>query len=103
MPGWKRAVYVAGSPLIPLVRLARIAGHARKALALGRFVRTLPTLVVGLALDGLGQFVGYLRGVGPARERVASYEYRRVDHVTAHDREHVFGLTSPPSRRAGGL
>jgi len=102
MPGWKRAVYVAGSPLIPLVRLARIAGQARRAHALGRFARTLPTLVVGLVLDGLGQFVGYLRGVGAARERVASYEYRRVDHVTAHDREQVFGVAPQAARHAGG-
>ena len=102
MPGWKRAVYVAGSPLIPLVRLARIAGQARRADALGRFVRTLPTLTVGLALDGLGQFVGYLSGVGGARERVARYEYRRVDHVTAYDREHVFGVTARSTPRAGG-
>jgi len=102
MPAWKRAVYVAGAPLIPLVRLARIAGHARRARALGRFVRTLPALVVGLALDGVGQFVGYLRGVGTASERVASYEYRRVDHVTAHDREHVFGMKPEPAGRTGG-
>lgn len=93
MPPWKRAVYVVGSPLIPLVRLARVARQAARAELLGRFARTLPALIVGLLLDGIGQFVGYLAGVGAAGGQVARYEYRRVDHVTAHDREHVFGVS----------
>jgi len=97
MPGWKRAVYVAGSPLIPLVRLARIARQAIRARRTGRFCLTLPALGVGLGLDGVGQFMGYLFGVGPAREQVARYEYRRVDHVTAVDREHVFHAGTLPA------
>jgi hypothetical protein len=28
------------------------------------------------------------------REQVARYEYRRVDHVTEHDRKQVFGAGS---------
>jgi GT2 family glycosyltransferase len=90
MPGWKRLLYVVGAPLIPLVRLARIARQAVRARLSGRFLASLHALAAGLALDGLGQFMGYLAGAGAARERVARYEYRRVDHVTGHDRRHVF-------------
>jgi GT2 family glycosyltransferase len=89
MPGWKRLLYVTGAPLIPLVRLARIARQAARARLSGRFLASLHALAVGLALDGLGQFMGYLAGTGAAREQVARYEYRRVDHVTEHDRKHV--------------
>lgn len=94
MPGWKRLLYVAGAALIPLVRLARIARQAARARLSGRFLASLHALTVGLALDGLGQFMGYLAGTGAAREQVARYEYRRVDHVTEHDRKHVFGAGS---------
>jgi GT2 family glycosyltransferase len=90
MPGWKRAVYVAGAPLIPLVRLARIARQAAMARLLGRFTTSLHALAAGLVLDGLGQFMGYLAGTGAAREKVAKYEYRRMDHITEHDRRHVY-------------
>lgn len=90
MPGWKRTVYVAGAPLIPLVRLTRIARQAAAARLLGRFATSLHALVTGLALDGLGQFMGYLAGAGAARENVAKFEYRRMDHITEHDRRHVY-------------
>lgn len=90
MPGWKRAVYVVGAPLIPLLRLARIARQAAAAGLLGRFAASLHALVTGLVLDGLGQFMGYLAGAGAARENVAKYEYRRIDHITEHDRKHVY-------------
>lgn len=92
MPGWRRLMYFAGSPLIPGLRLMRIARHALHARLLGRLIMTLPALAVGLALDGLGQSVGYLRGAGNSREKVAEYEYRRIDHVTDYDREHVFNV-----------
>lgn len=95
MPAWKRAVYVVGSPLIPLVRLARIGRQAFRAEHMTRFLVTVPALTVGLALDGIGQFIGYLVGIGGARARVANYEYRRIDHVTEHDRKHVFGANAP--------
>lgn len=98
MPVWKRAVYAGGSPLIPLVRLARIARFALRSRHLARFCRTLPALAVGLMLDGIGQFAGYVAGTGTAREKVARYEYRRMDHVTAGDRKLLFEAASPPHR-----
>ena len=92
MPGWKRVLFVAGSPLIPLVRLTRIARQAVRTRHLGRFARTLPALAAGLVLDGFGQFVGYLAGTGTAHEQVAKYEYRRADHITPDERDQIFGM-----------
>jgi hypothetical protein len=98
MPVWKRGVYIFGSPLIQLVRGARIARFALRSRQLARFCVTLPTLGLGLVLDGIGQFAGYVGGVGDAREKVARYEYRRLDHITEHDRRLLFEDASPPRR-----
>ena len=83
--GWstpKRAVYAAASPLIPLVRLVRTFGHARR---LGRgasfLARVVPTMCVGLLADGLGQMAGYAFGAGNAHARAAEYEWHRMKHA----------------------
>ncbi len=91
MPFWKRLVYMLGSPLIPVVRLARIAAPLRPGRLLREFASCSHALVIGLALDALGQMVGYATGPGDARDRVARYEFHRVDHVTSDDRLSVFG------------
>ena len=96
----RRAAYALASPLIPLVRLARCAGPVRRiARADRRIVRAVPFLVLGLLLDGAGQFLGYLRGAGRAAEALAPYEHRRIDHVRRADRG-VF-VPPPPPRRSG--
>lgn len=88
---WKRLVYVLGSPLIPAVRLARIAAQVRPRHLLKELAFCAHALAIGLALDAMGQLVGYATGIGNARDRVARYEFRRVDHVTSDDRQSVFG------------
>jgi hypothetical protein len=78
----RRLAFVAASPLIPFVRLARTIGHARR---IGRGVpflmRVVPTLCAGLALDALGQMAGYAFGAGAAHERMADYEWHRMKHT----------------------
>ncbi len=86
MTGWQRMIYIAGSPLIPLVRLARLVALQRSGRLFGRFTWCLPTLIVGLILDGLGQMVGYSMGYGDALKRVAEYEFHRIRHITERDR-----------------
>ena len=54
------------------------------------FLGTLPHLVLGLSLDGVGQFVGYAIGAGDTMDRIASLELRRVDHITDADRDALF-------------
>jgi hypothetical protein len=78
----KRVAFVAASPMIPFVRLARTLGHARR---LGRGVsfmgRVVPTLCVGLMLDGIGQMAGYAFGAGDTHARLAEFEWHRMKHV----------------------
>lgn len=86
-PSPKRFIYGAASPLIPLVRMARCLRELRRP---GRPAQLIPRLffplLAGLALDGLGQMMGYLFGAGSAAQRVAFYEFNRFDHVPLSDR-----------------
>ncbi len=91
MSALRRAVYAVGSPAIPLVRLARLARGIKASGLRRRFLKTLPATAVGLIVDGIGQFVGYLAGPGSAPSALARYEFRRIDHITAEDRRTVFG------------
>jgi hypothetical protein len=83
----RRAFYALASPLIPVVRFARAT---RSLLALARptseLLRVFPVLVLGLALDGVGQLLGYALGPGRSASALAYYEFRRVDHVRPDER-----------------
>jgi hypothetical protein len=87
----KRLLFAAASPLIPAVRLARISRQyfsaPRSTLA---YVATLPHLTFGLALDGIGQCVGYALGAGNTVDDIATLELQRIDHITDLDRRTLF-------------
>ncbi len=86
-----RMVFVLGSPLIPGVRLWRIwTGLFSKELKI-RFFASLPALIIGLAIDGVGQMVGYALGTGNALDKVARYEVDRFKHVREQDRVEILG------------
>ena len=88
MSMFQRLVYLAGAPLIPFVRFARICRHIMRTKNSDRpIVRLLPVLLFGLALDGVGQMLGYALGVRSSKEKLAHLEYHRIEHVTAADRE----------------
>lgn len=84
-PLW-RALYAAGSPLIPAVRLLRIWRSLPSRELRRRCAAALPALAVGLAVDAAGQLLGYAFGAGAARDRVARYEVDRFRHLRAADR-----------------
>jgi len=83
----KRLLFALGSPLIPWVRLTRALRQLRSAETPRPSVsRVVPLLLLGLTLDGFGQLVGCLIGEGGSPQRLARYEFRRVDHVPERDR-----------------
>ena len=94
MSALRRLAYIIGSPLIPLVRLIRIATAVGRYSNqwMGRLVSCLPTLMIGLALNGIGQMIGYALGVGNALEKYSKYEFHRDRHVTETDRQAVFAI-----------
>lgn len=86
-PRRRQLFYAAASPLIPLVRLWRSAKEfTRSGRSIGRLLRMSPALIIGLALDGFGQCLGYLLGPGNAMERLSRYEFNRVKHVREEER-----------------
>jgi glycosyltransferase involved in cell wall biosynthesis len=93
---WRRRVlYVAGAPLIPLVRLRRILGHARRA-GRGRHIPAmLPALLAGLSASAVGEAAGYATGLGDAPARMGALEFHRERHLTAADRSALDGRSRP--------
>jgi hypothetical protein len=78
----RRLVFCAGAPLIPLVRLTRIVGNVRRTGRSWPFVLGIvPALSVGLAIDAVGQMLGYMLGAGDAHEKMAAYEWHRLKHT----------------------
>jgi len=88
--GWgpgRKLLYAAASPLIPAVRLWHTFRHLLKPnRPLRMLPRLLPALLTGLALDGLGQGVGYLAGPGRSPDRLSSFEYNRERYIREADR-----------------
>ncbi len=86
---WKRVTYAIGSPLIPVVRLARVWRELFGSDSMERRRRlgwkAAPALLIGLLLDGVGQFMGYSFGFGDSREKLAFFEMDRVEHLRDDD------------------
>lgn len=57
---WRRALYVAGGPLIPLRRLSKVIGNnLRNTVYLRQFLAALPLVVLGVATWCAGEVLGY--------------------------------------------
>ncbi len=85
--GWsrpKRLLYTALGPLIPAVRYLKMRRTVFGPELPER--RYGPAMLTGLLFDGIGQMTGFLIGPGRARERLATFEMDRLDHLNAEDR-----------------
>jgi len=82
----RRFFYFTSSPLIPLVRLLRIMRELRQP---GRprnlLLSILPTLAIGLILNGTGEMIGYIFGVGNAMEKSSDMEFHRYRYLNKQD------------------
>jgi hypothetical protein len=88
---YRRLLYVARSPFIPIVRFSRTAQRVRE-LGKGAFLpRITPPVLIGLIPHAVGEATGYALGVGEAAERYSYLETTRILHVTPADRE-VFAV-----------
>lgn len=78
-PWWKRAVWAAACPLVPLVRMRR---SVRDVLRSGRarlLPRILGPMTVMFVAGAVGEALGYLVGEGTAPERKVPPEFQRRD------------------------
>jgi hypothetical protein len=86
----RRVVYVAGAPLIPLVRLYRILRELRRCgLLAARGPRCFLPLLVGTIAGAAGEMVGYSFGSGTAARSRLTFELERLRHVSDDDREEL--------------
>jgi len=76
----RRAAYCAGSPLLPLLRLARLWRYLPR-LGLLRLVPLLALLFLGLSASALGELIGYAVGEGDAAARMRDFEIHRERQV----------------------
>jgi hypothetical protein len=86
----QRLAYAVASPLIPLVRLARIVQQLRRP---GRrkdlIARLFPLLLLLLAIDAGGELTGYLLGPGRAPTKIADIDFHRERYLNRRDRERL--------------
>jgi hypothetical protein len=80
-PRWRRAVYFLGAPLIPLVRLGRLAPVARRTRGRPTLARLLPVLAAGLVVHAAGEAAGFALGAGGAWRVVTRIELYRERSV----------------------
>ncbi len=77
-----RMIYVLGAPLIPFVRLWYIFRNASQpGRSKGQFFKVLPVILLGLLMDGLGQFAGYVFGQGDTNKSFLCFEFHRNQYL----------------------
>jgi hypothetical protein len=83
-PWHKRLLYLAASPLIPVVILSKTRKGLRQARRQARLpAGTVPWLIVGAVVSALGELVGYARGAGSTAVRqMTEYELHKVRYVS---------------------
>ncbi len=74
----RRLGYTLASPLIPLVRSWRSARTLVNSGRLDLLPRVLPTLMLLLTFDGLGEMVGYASGSGNCMQWLTGIEFHRT-------------------------
>ncbi len=60
----RRALYAAGSPVLPLIRFPRCVANARRAGYLRQLLRGIDILAVALTASAAGESLGYATGRG---------------------------------------
>jgi hypothetical protein len=84
----RRAVYVAGSPLIPFVRLGRLSRGLPPGAGWRQYgPGVTATVCLGAVVEAAGEAVGYARGEGSAERRLTEYELRRRAYLVPSDPE----------------
>jgi len=90
-PVWKRLIYIAGSPLIPIMRLYWTVRKVREVGIGMPLPRMVPAFLAGLIPHVVGEVTGYAVGMGRAAERYSFFEMKRFLHVVPEDRQILLG------------
>lgn len=83
--GWrpsKRALYAAGSPIIPLIRLRHVLHQVVRRPGRSELPAAVyPLICLGLLTSALGEALGYALGIGNAGRSLGHYEFHRDRHL----------------------
>ncbi len=73
---WRRALYVAATPVLPLYFLAHFSGFVarRRRAHLGLLLRNVPYVLASMLAGAAGQALGLLLGPGDAEARFTRFE-----------------------------
>ena len=82
----RRLIYVAASPLFPLLRLRALWSRLGTGSARSVLPRIGPLLALALVLDAVGQAWGFAFGAGTSAERAGRYDLDREPYLCAADR-----------------
>lgn len=83
---FRRLTYILGSPLIPLLRLKRLAPDIRSNRdQLEHMPRLLAALMLSFVLHAIGEASGYALGPGTSAERYMEFEAKRFEALDSHD------------------
>jgi len=80
-PWWKRTLYFAAAPLIPVLRFVRLWRIDIRFPRRPSRLRIFVALAAGLVADGAGQAAGYLCGRGSSAAVLIQYEYNRQEYL----------------------
>jgi len=85
-PRWRRAVYALAAPLIPMVRLWRLAPVAGRTRGRPQLLKLAPALATGLIVHAAGEAVGFALGAGSSWTVVTKIELYRERSVREGER-----------------
>ncbi len=84
-PG-RRLVYVAASPLFPLLRIRALWSRLWSPPVRRQLLRITPLLLLALLVDAVGQALGFAFGEGNSALTAGRYDLDREPYLTAADR-----------------
>jgi hypothetical protein len=84
----RRLLYVAASPLFPMLRLRALWPRLRAHPARGVLLRIAPLLALALVVESVGQALGFAFGAGDSAVRAGQYDLDRAPHLNAADCAH---------------
>ena len=91
--GSKRLMYIVLGAAIPFIRFGILREELLRSRAKAERIgwRAYPALIVGVVLDGIGQFLGHTIGPGQVKQNLAFFEISRARHLRSSERHLMSG------------
>lgn len=85
---WRRLLYIGGMPLIPIIRFTRVLKEIlRTTFKTNLIPSILPAVIIGIVSHSIGEWTGYVFGVGDSPKHRLTFELNRSRHVKGQRNE----------------